>query len=373
MTITNRRAIAALALLWTTPLAAEPTDDAGDVVVTARRREEDAQAVPVSLSVVAGDLIDKSYTINTQGLTTLIPSLNYSSANPRNTAFTIRGLGSSVVAVSQANDGLEPGVGFYVDQVYHARPATAAFDFADVAQVERMRGPQGTLFGKNPTTSAINVTSRAPSFTREGYAELSYGDHDFVQARGWASAHHRYRRLPPVGRVDAARRRHPQREDGREADTLGQQAVRGQLLFQPDDAIRMRLIADFANFQSYCCGQVPVRVATSRRNAGRQYPALARLFAYAPPSFDYRDRLTDIDGPLGVDTNEGGVNAITDWNLGPVTLTSVSAWRFWNWDARTTTIPASRSSCRNTFRHDRTSTARNSASPLTATVRSAAM
>ncbi|WP_375392874.1 TonB-dependent receptor plug domain-containing protein, partial [uncultured Sphingomonas sp.] len=89
-----------------------------DVIVTARRRAEDAQAVPGSLSVVGGNLLDQSYTVNTQGLTTLIPSLNYSSANPRNTAFTIRGLGSSVVAVSQSNDGLENGVGFYVDQVY---------------------------------------------------------------------------------------------------------------------------------------------------------------------------------------------------------------------------------------------------------------
>ncbi|RYF11238.1 MAG: TonB-dependent receptor, partial [Oxalobacteraceae bacterium] len=154
--------------------AADPSGSDGlpDVIVTARRRAENAQQVPTALSVVGGDLIDQSYTVNTQGLTTLIPSLNYSSANPRNTAFTIRGLGSSVVAVSQANDGLEPGVGFYIDQVYHARPATAAFDFADIEQVEELRGPQGTLFGKNTTAGALNITTRAPTFTREGFAEL---------------------------------------------------------------------------------------------------------------------------------------------------------------------------------------------------------
>ena len=89
-----------------------------------------------------GELLDRSYTVNTQQLSQLVPALNYSSANPRNTAFTIRGLGSSVVAVSQADDGLEPGVDFYVDQVYHARPATAAFDFSDIAQIEVLRGPQ---------------------------------------------------------------------------------------------------------------------------------------------------------------------------------------------------------------------------------------
>jgi iron complex outermembrane recepter protein len=308
-----------------------------DVIVTARRRAEDAQRVPAAMSVVGGDLLDQSYTVNTQGLTTLIPTLNYSSANPRNTAFTIRGLGSSVVAVSQANDGLEPGVGFYVDQVYHARPATAAFDFADIAQVEELRGPQGTLFGKNTTAGALNITTRAPTFTREGFAELSYGDYNFVQAKGWASG--------PITDTIAYRisgvstRRDGVLDNvrtGRAANTLGTQAVSGQLLFKPADTIQMRVIADVTNFQAYCCGQVYLRTGTSLRAANRQFGGpngLAAQFGYAPPSTNVYDRKTDIDGPLGVDTNEGGVSAITDWNLGPVTLTSVSAWRFWNWDA----------------------------------------
>jgi iron complex outermembrane receptor protein len=325
----------------TEPPRAIADDDADgglpEVVVTARRRAEDAQRVPAALSVVGGDLIDQSYTVNTQGLTTLIPTLNYSSANPRNTAFTIRGLGSSVVAVSQANDGLEPGVGFYVDQVYHARPATAAFDFADIAQVEELRGPQGTLFGKNTTAGALNITTRAPTFTREGFAELSYGDYNFVQAKGWASG-------PIIDTIAYRISGVSTRRDGvldnvrtgHAANTLGTQAVRGQLLFKPDDTIQLRVIADFTNFQAYCCTQVYLRTGTSLRAANRQFGGpngLAAQFGYAPPSTNPYDRKTDIDGPLGVDTNEGGVSAITDWDLGPVTLTSVSAWRFWNWDA----------------------------------------
>lgn len=317
------------------PAASE--DGLPDVIVTARRRTENAQKVPAALSVVGGDLIDQSYTVNTQGLTTLIPSLNYSSANPRNTAFTIRGLGSSVVAVSQANDGLEPGVGFYIDQVYHARPATAAFDFADIAQVEELRGPQGTLFGKNTTAGALNITTRAPTFTQEGFAELSYGMRNFVQAKGWVSGpitDSIAYRLSGVstrrdGVIDNIR-------TGRDTNTLGTQAVRGQLLFKPDDMIQMRVIADFTNFQAYCCGQVYLRTGTSLRAANRQFggpTGLAAQFGYTPASTNPYDRVTDIDGPLGVDTNEGGVSAITDWNLGFATLTSVSAWRFWNWDA----------------------------------------
>lgn len=313
---------------------ADDADAVPAVIVTARQRPEDAQTIPTSLSVVDGALLDRSYTVNTQGLTTLIPSLNYSSANPRNTAFTIRGLGSSVVAVSQSNDGLEPGVGFYVDQVYHARPATAAFDFADVERVEELRGPQGTLFGKNTTAGAISITTRAPSFTREGFAELSYGTRNFVQARGWVSG--------PISdsvayRVSGVSTRRDGVIDnvrtGQPANTLGTQAVRGQLLFKPDDTISMRVSADITNFQAYCCTQVYYGVSASRRPVARQYAALAAGIGYRVPSTDPYDRVTDIDGPLGADTNEGGVSAITDVTLPFGTLTSVTAWRFWNWDA----------------------------------------
>lgn len=167
----------AACLFLALPMPAVAQDDQGaqeatnnpqvQIIVTARRRAEDVEKVPIAVSVVGSDLLDTSYTVNTQALSLLVPALNYSSANPRNTAITIRGLGSSVVAVSQANDGLEPGVGFYVDQVYHARPASAAFDFTDIDQIDVLRGPQGTLFGKNTTAGAISITTKSASFTPE--------------------------------------------------------------------------------------------------------------------------------------------------------------------------------------------------------------
>jgi iron complex outermembrane receptor protein len=307
------------------------------IIVTARRRAEDAQAVPGGLSVVGGALLDRSYTVNTGQLSQLVPSLNYSSANPRNTAFTIRGLGSSVVAVSQANDGLEPGVGFYVDQVYHARPATAAFDFTDIDRIEVLRGPQGTLFGKNSTAGAISITTRLPSFTPELRSELSFGSDRFLQVKASGSA--------PISdtlafRVSALSTRRDGVIDnvrnGRDQNTIGNQAVRGQLLYKPSETFQARLIADFANFESECCTQVYVRVAPTLKAPARQYPSLAANLPggpYRPPSLDPYDRLTDIDAHLGVSTNEGGVTGIVDWDLGGATLTSVTAWRFWNWDA----------------------------------------
>ncbi|WP_449618973.1 TonB-dependent receptor [Sphingomonas nostoxanthinifaciens] len=322
-----------------TAQAAPSSDPQGlpDVIVTARRRNEDAQSVPGSLSVVGGALLDRSYTVNTQQLQQLVPSLSYSSANPRNTAFTIRGLGSSVVAVSQSNDGLEPGVGYYVDQVYHGRPATAAFDLSDIDQVEVLRGPQGTLFGKNSTAGAINVTTRAPTFTPEAYEEVSVGSRNFVQAKAAASF--------PISDTLAARISGlSTRSDGfihnirtgADQNGIGNQAVRAQLLFKPDDVFKVRLIADFTNFESECCTQVFYKVAPTLKAAARQYAALAANVpggAYVFPSTNPYDRVTDIDAALGVNTNEGGVSAIADWDVGPVTLTSVSAWRFWNWDA----------------------------------------
>ncbi|WP_026046532.1 TonB-dependent receptor [Sphingomonas sp. PAMC 26621] len=317
----------------TAPAAA--TSDDSEIIVTARRRDEDLQTVPLAVSVVGGTLIDRSYTVNTQQLSLLVPSLTYSSANPRNTAFTIRGLGSSIVAVSQANDGLEPGVGFYVDQVYHARPATAAFDFSDIERIEVLRGPQGTLFGKNTTAGAINIVTRAPTFTAEASEELSVGSYNFVQAKASASG-------PLVGDTLAFRvsglvtRRDGTIRNvatGARQNGIGNQAIRGQLLFRPTTDFSLRLTADFTNFESECCTQVYLRVGQSLRPGARQYPALSAGLNYAPPSTNPYDRKTDIDAPLGVTTNEGGVSAIADWNLGFGTLTSVSAWRFWNWDA----------------------------------------
>ncbi|MFZ4690755.1 MAG: TonB-dependent receptor [Polymorphobacter sp.] len=316
---------------------AEAIDAAGvpEILVTARRRVENAQAVPAALSVVDGDLIERSYTVNTAQLSLLVPSLNYSSANPRNTAFTIRGLGSSVVAVSQANDGLEPGVGFYVDQVYHARPATAAFDFVDIDRIEVLRGPQGTLFGKNTTAGAIHILSRAPTFEWEAPGEASYGEYNFVQARAAVSG-------PLVAdklafRVSGLLTRRDgvlhNVTTGSDQNTLNNQAVRGQLLWKAGDALTFRFTGDWSNFKSECCTQVYLRTGTSLRPAARQFPALAAGIGYAPPSTNPYDRLTDIDARLAVDTNEGGVSLVADWDLGYATITSVTAWRFWNWNA----------------------------------------
>lgn len=124
--------------------------------------------------------------------------------------------------------------------------------------------------------------------------------------------------------------------NGVTANTLSTQAVRGQLLFKPDNRLRVRVIANFTDFDACCCTQVFVRVGTSQRAPPRQFGkplGLAAQFGDAPPSTNPYDRKVDIDGPLGPTTSEGGVSAIGDLDLGFDIITSVSARCDWNWDA----------------------------------------
>jgi iron complex outermembrane receptor protein len=336
----NLALAAATACLCRLPLAAQDSTassahDGGldEITVTARYRQENLQTVPVAVSVIDGDLLDQSYTVNTQQLGQLVPSLYYNSANPRNTAYTIRGLGSNTLSISAANDGIEPGVGFYVDQVYHGRPATAAFDFTDIDRVEVLRGPQGTLFGKNTAGGAIHVMSREPTFKPEASGEISAAEDNFLQTKATVSG--------PFGDKVAGRLSGQLTErDGllRNVDTgeqlneLNNYAVRGQLLIVPNEKLKFRVIADVTDLDSACCTQGYLRVGQSLRSPARQFPALAAGLGYAPPSTNVFDRLSDIDAPLQINTQDGGVSLITDWDLGPTTMTSVTAWRYWDWD-----------------------------------------
>ena len=304
-----------------------------EVLVTARLREERIQDVPAAISVIGGNQLDSAYVVNANQLSSLVPALYYNSANPRNTAYTIRGLGSNTLSISAANDGMEPGVGFYVDQVYHGRPATAAFDFTDIERVEVLRGPQGTLFGKNTTGGAIHVISRAPTFTPELNAEISLGDQGFVQTRSSLSGpllEHLAGRLS----VQSTRREGVIRNvrTGKQLNALDNYALRGQLLYKANNGFSARLIVDVANLDSDCCTQGFFRVGESLRQSARQFPALAAGLGYEPASRNIYDRVSDIDTDLHIDTQDGGASIHLEHAFDSVLLTSISAWRYWDWD-----------------------------------------
>lgn len=246
-------------------------------------------------------------------------------------SINIRGLGAPF---GLTNDGIEPGVGVYIDQVYYQRPASVTFDFVDVEQIEILRGPQGTLYGKNTTAGAINITTRKPSFEPEGRAEISYGNYGFIQAKASVSG-------PLIGDVVAGRLSFSgTHRDGLvfnvttndEVNDQNNFGLRGQILIQPTDAFKLTVQGDYHQQRTKCCTQVFADVAPTLRSLDRQFEQIAADLGYAPPSRDPFDRLTDVDTEIRGDQNLGGASAVAEWKIGPRTLTSVTAWRFWDWD-----------------------------------------
>jgi iron complex outermembrane receptor protein len=303
----------------------------GDIVVTARRRAESAQKVPIAISVIGGTALAETGAYNVSRLTQLQPSLQFYSTNPRNSAANIRGLGAPF---GLTNDGIEQGVGIYVDQVYNSRIAAATFDFTDVERVEILRGPQGTLYGKNTTAGAINITSRAPSFTPEGRVEISGGNLEFAQIKGSVSG-------PLVDdkvaiRISAG---FTSRKgtiynvtSGKYVNSQDNLSLKSRILWKVTPDLNLTLSGDYNRQNPNCCAQIYARVGATQRPVNRQYAALAAALGYAPPSTNAFDRVTDLDTPLRAKQEIGGLSLLGEWDVGSGTLTSVSAWRFWNWD-----------------------------------------
>jgi iron complex outermembrane receptor protein len=300
------------------------------VVVTARRIEEVAQDVPIPVSVVKGDLVSDTGAFNVNRLKEMIPTVQFYSTNPRNSAINIRGLGAPF---GLTNDGLEQGVGLYIDGVYFARPASATLDFLDVDQVEVLRGPEGTLFGKNTTAGALNVTTRKPSFTRGTEVEVNYGSLQFVQAKASVTG--------PLTKSLAGRISFSGTERNgtvynvrtqQDVNTLNNVGVRGQLLYAPSAALAITLAIDDTRQRANGYTQVIEGVAPTLRPANRQWAQIISDLHYTPPSYNAFDRVTDIDSPLRSYQDLGGASLNVDWKVGPGRLTSTTAWRYWDWD-----------------------------------------
>jgi iron complex outermembrane receptor protein len=259
-----------------------------------------------------------------------IPSVQLYSSNPRNTSLSIRGLGTTF---GLTNDGIDPGVGFYVDGVYYARPAATTMDFVDIDQVEVLRGPQGTLFGKNTSAGNFNVTTKKASFTPGANFELSYGNYGFIQAKASITG--------PLSKTLAARISFSgTQRDGllynvatqQNVNDLNNLGVRGQLLFVPSDKVKFTFIGDVTQQRPNGYAQVIAGVAPTLRAPYRQFENIIKDLNYQLPSRNPYDRLIDHDTPWRSNQDMGGVSLNADIQLGPGTLTATSAWRYWNWD-----------------------------------------
>lgn len=143
------------------------------LIVTARAREEIAQDVPLPVEVIGGKRLDRDNIVTINELVKAVPNLGVFGSNPRQTSISIRGIGKN-----SANDTLEPGVGVIVDGVVSSYVGQSWNDFNDLDRIEVLRGPQGTLLGKNTTLGAINITTKAPSFTPGYNVEGRVGEYD---------------------------------------------------------------------------------------------------------------------------------------------------------------------------------------------------
>ncbi|HEX8413621.1 MAG TPA: TonB-dependent receptor plug domain-containing protein, partial [Sphingomicrobium sp.] len=245
------------------------TQDSGEIVVTARRRTENVQEVPAAVSVVGGTRLDAQGAYNVSRLTQLQPTLQFYSQNPRNTFINIRGIGAPF---GLTNDGFEQGVGIYVDDVYYNRIASATLDFVDVQQIQTLRGPQGTLYGKNTTAGAINITTRPPSFNFEGQAEVSVGNLKFKQGKASVSGPITSNLAARVS-VTSTSRRGTLYNTASDTWIQSQDSVglRGSLLWRATPSFDLTLAGDWNLQDPICCAFTYGGYGSTQRAANRQY------------------------------------------------------------------------------------------------------
>ncbi|WP_254514854.1 TonB-dependent receptor [Novosphingobium sp. G106] len=305
------------------------------VVTASRRRDEKVQDVPIAISVVSAASLERRGDFTLGQIQQQVPSLQVFSFNPRNTNINIRGLGSNVALT---NDGLENGVGFYIDNVYYGRVGLSQFDLVDLESIEVLRGPQGTLFGKNTTSGVINITSKKPTFNPEASAEASVGNYGYYQLRGSVSGGV----VPDLlaVRISGAlteRRGFLYNVTQKErAQGYYNASVRGQLLFTPSADVEVKIIGDYSrqeqnfvlnlftsNHTTYANGAVIPNNFSDR---------LARFPGSITPSYNGFDRIGQADGHYQSNMSGYGVSGQLDWDLGGAKLTSISAYRWWDWD-----------------------------------------
>ena len=301
-----------------------------ELVITARRRVESAQNVPIPISVVGGAQVEETGAFNVNRLKELVPTVQLYSSNPRNTTLNIRGLGSTF---GLTNDGIDPGVGFYVDGIYYARPAATTLDFIDIERVEVLRGPQGTLFGKNTTAGAFNITTRTPKFKPGATLEVSYGNYGFVQAKASITGAIT-KKLAGRFSFSGTQRNGVIKDIVRQKsiNDLNNIGFRGQLLYAPSDKVKITVIGDITDQKPEGYAQVFAGVVQTKRAGYRQFDSIIKDLNYQLPSRNPFDRLIDHNTPWRSGNQLGGVSVNLDAKLGSGTLTSTTAWRYWDWD-----------------------------------------
>lgn len=335
----NALVIAAPATAQDIGAATSESEDAADtdsnvIIVTATRRASDVQDIPIAVTSVAGEQLDRQGVLDIRALDRVSPSFTSSSSQQANaTVFRIRGIGTT-----GSNAGFESSVGVFIDGVYLSRPGQALGDLVDLERIEVLRGPQGTLFGRNTSAGALSVTTKKPDTSDfGGFANVAYGNFDFVSLQGGLNA-------PIVEDTLAVRLTGSYQErdpfltstsPGGDSNNLDRFTLRGQMLFEPNSDLSIRVIGDYSETNENCCGAVIVS------DTPLTFPGIVPGFAGSPYDFvglgqtggapasgeqAVEDRVINSDLSRNP-TEQWGISAEVTWDLGFGELTYIPAYR----------------------------------------------
>ncbi|OHE85388.1 MAG: TonB-dependent receptor [Lysobacterales bacterium RIFOXYA1_FULL_69_10] len=306
----------------------EATTLAG-LTVTAQKREEALQDVPISITALPEQLLLDTGIRDVKDVQILVPGLTVTSTQSEaQTTARIRGVGTV-----GDNAGLESSVGIVIDGVYRPRNGVGFGDLGEIERIEVLKGPQGTVFGKNTSAGVINVITKRPDYTTRVEGELTVGNYNALGVAGSLNT--------PIGdnaafRVYAAKRK----RDGfmdvrtgggprREGEDYDQNfhSLRGQLLLEPSDTLDINFIADFTSREENCCTGVTV----VRGGTAAIIDALSPDEGVAPVADPFA-RTAWSNRSTEQDIKDKGISMETNWItpwFGGAVLTSVSAYREW--------------------------------------------
>ena len=275
--------VATTILSLSAPSALAQLDD--EIIVTATKREQTLQEVPVAVTVTPAETIERAQILDINDLQTVVPSLRVSqNQNSTQTTFEIRGFGNGA-----NNVGIEPAVGVFIDGVYRSRAAAQIGDLPRLERVEVLRGPQSTLFGKNSSAGVISIVTAAPSFESEGYIEAGLANYDGINGRAYLSGPVTENLAASIGGSFNSRDGYAESfVDGiPDVNDRDRFSLRGQLLYEPIDTFAMRLIADYGKIDEICCHVTNLQNGPTA--ALIQSPAIGGVLADPADPFAYID------------------------------------------------------------------------------------
>lgn len=325
--------------------AVEEAKNLSEVVVTSRRREEKLQDVPVPITVLGGKNLERDRIFDIQDLTKRAPGVTATTPNGRRTGISIRGIGKA-----SGNDSMEPAVGVMVDDVFLSHVGMSYQDFTDLDRVEVLRGPQGTLMGKNTTMGVLNYSSKAPSFYQQGTVEGEVGGNQqdgIIPGAFKARASYSnavidnllaFRGSMFINKQDGDL--HNINPEGGTYNERNRYGGRLQFLFTPTDKVRFRVNADYAegrensNVKPKMFEPATFADGTPRTNTFTSRISRDYFGGYQPIIGDDAWNHIDIGQAQPLPTKNGGISGKLDWDIGPGTLTSVTAYREFHFNAK---------------------------------------